>query len=189
MSTSSPPPDRKRKRRDSDSPSDVHQEAPAPSKWRSPRAQESYSSKLLFALRLVRTTTSGCRSSSAQATGGREVRDAAYRALAVSARGRSRWSRAILARRRRALQRARLVPLPRATTSCGATTTTTTSSSSVASKARVLGRLVPGCRRLSLPALLAEVSDYIQALEMQVRAMNKLAQDLAAAAAASSSTA
>ncbi|PUZ73541.1 hypothetical protein GQ55_2G482400 [Panicum hallii var. hallii] len=144
-----------------------------PSRWRNPRAQEAYSSKLLDALRLV-------RAGSAPSARGPEVRDAAYRALAVAARGRSRWSRAILARRRRALQRASLLP------SAPPSSVTVSSSSSgpgqsLASRARALGRLVPGCRRLSLPALLAEVSDYIAALEMQVRAMSQLTQDVAVA--------
>ncbi|RLN34192.1 hypothetical protein C2845_PM03G16910 [Panicum miliaceum] len=143
-----------------------------PSKWRNPPAQEVYSSKLLDALRA---------GSAAPST--REVRDAAYRALAVTARGRSRWSRAILARRRRALQRARILPrAPPPSVTVSSTSTSSGSGSgpgqSLASKARALGRLVPGCRRLSLPALLAEVSDYIAALEMQVRTMNQLTQDV-----------
>ncbi|RCV14621.1 hypothetical protein SETIT_2G440000v2 [Setaria italica] len=144
---------RKRKR---DSDADADQQDP-PSKWRQPRAQQAYSSKLLDALRLVR---SGGASSS-----GREVRDAAYRALAVAARGRSRWSRAILARRGRPLQRARLVPRAPPT----GTSSSSRPGSLLASKTRALGRLVPGCRRMSLPALLAEVSDYIAALQMQLR--------------------
>ncbi|KAL5199072.1 hypothetical protein ABZP36_002584 [Zizania latifolia] len=70
--------------------------AASPARWRTRREQEMYSSKLLHALRLVRA---GGGSPPAL---GREVRDAADRALAVGARGRSRWSRAILASRARA---------------------------------------------------------------------------------------
>ncbi|XP_072151430.1 transcription factor bHLH150-like [Setaria viridis] len=80
----------------------------------------------------------------------------------VAARGRSCWSRAILACQRRGRRRRR------------------PGTSLLASKTRALGRLVLGCRRLSsLPALLAEVSDdYIAALQMQVRAMNRLMQGI-----------
>ncbi|CAD6222385.1 unnamed protein product [Miscanthus lutarioriparius] len=166
---------------------DGNQQGPS-SKWRTPRAQQAYSSKLIQALRLVRTGGTPTCSASAPA-----VRDAAYRALAVTARGRSRWSRAILARSRRcrALQRARRPPPPPRPRRRYQQQQDGEERplGGLAGRAKVLGRLVPGCRSLSLPALLAEVSDYIAALEMQVRAMGQLTHDLAASASASSSSA
>ncbi|XP_052162786.1 transcription factor bHLH149-like [Oryza glaberrima] len=146
-------------------------------RWRTRREQESYSSKLLDALRLVRAASG--RPSPASS---REVRHAADRALAVAARGRSRWSRAILASRARAcaLRRVRLGAPPPPPAARPAPR----SRPPLASKAKVLGRLVPGCRKLAFPALLAEASDYIAALEMQVRAMAALAQALQSVAPA-----
>ncbi|KAK6121072.1 hypothetical protein DH2020_045165 [Rehmannia glutinosa] len=135
-------------------------------RWRTETEQQIYSSKLVDALRHLR------RPDSADAAV-RTVRDAADRVLAVSAKGRTRWSRAILARRlslrlsqiRKKHKRAarpdaglkkpavqkKLPPLQR--------------------KVRALSRLVPGCQKLSLPNLLEETTDYIAALEMQVKAM------------------
>ncbi|TVU37141.1 hypothetical protein EJB05_10441, partial [Eragrostis curvula] len=135
------------------------------------------------------SSSTRCASSAPAPARGREVRDAADRALAAAARGRSRWSRAILARRRRrtALQRARL---PRAAGCSGASSGSPPPQQqqpAVARKAKVLGRLVPGCRKLAFPALLAEVSDYIAALEMQVRTMNAVAQALASVSGSSPS--
>ncbi|XP_058211271.1 uncharacterized protein LOC131323472 [Rhododendron vialii] len=46
-------------------------------------------------------------------------------------------------------------------------------------KVKVLGRLVPGCRKRMLSVILEEATDYVAALEMQVRAMGALTDLLA----------
>ncbi|XP_021315782.1 transcription factor bHLH147 [Sorghum bicolor] len=172
-----------------------------PSKWRTRREHEIYSSKLLEAIRLVRAGPSSAAAGSAASapTRSRAVREAADRALAVAARGRTHWSRAILAsRRRRRLQaahRARLrapaSPPPTrhdAAAAASASAAKGTATPPLARKAKVLGRLVPGCRKLSFPTLLAETTDYIAALQMQVRAMTALAEALSAVSATTSSS-
>jgi hypothetical protein len=170
--------------------------APAqPSKWRTRREHEIYSSKLLEAIRLVRAgpPSAAAAGTAAAPPRSRAVREAADRALAVAARGRTHWSRAILASRRRRLQAAHRARLrapaspparhgaPSASAAKGAATPP------LERKAKVLGRLVPGCRKLSFPTLLAETTDYIAALQMQVRAMTALAEALSAVSATSSS--
>ncbi|URD80241.1 Redoxin [Musa troglodytarum] len=162
---------------------------PPVAKWRTEREQKTYSFKLIEAIRRVR------RSSAAAATDhsrSRAVRAAADRALAVAARGRTRWSRAILSGRKlklwdraRACRRKPLGSITAASASASASHTTPKSKPpTLERKARVLGRLVPGCRKLPLPTLLEEASDYIAALEMQVRAMSAIAEILSAAGAA-----
>ncbi|CAL9206516.1 unnamed protein product, partial [Musa hybrid cultivar] len=160
---------------------------PPVAKWRTEGEQKTYSSKLIEAIHRVR------RSSAAAATDhsrSRAVRAAADRALAVAGRGRTRWSRAILSGRKlklwvRARARAcRRKPLGSITAASATHTTPKNKPPTLERKARVLGRLVPGCRKLPLPTLLEEASDYIAALEMQVRAMSAIAEILSAAGAA-----
>lgn len=145
-------------------------------RWRTDREQQIYSSKLLRAVRHVRRRSSSART-------GKAIRETADRVLAVSAKGATRWSRAILStpstlrlkkrqvkvrvtgcsRLRRkpedAMMRKKLPPVER--------------------KLRLLSRLIPGCRKLSSLNLLEEATDYISALEMQVRAMTALTAILA----------
>ncbi|GJN33481.1 hypothetical protein PR202_gb22086 [Eleusine coracana subsp. coracana] len=181
MASSSPTGKRKREEEE-------EEQSPSSSKWRARRTEETYSSKLIQALRLVRAAAAaGTTTTTSSSTRSRDVRDAADRALAAAARGRSRWSRAILARRRTTLLRARLhhpVPIPMAGSS--SSNQRHQQNHEEVEKAKVLGRLVPGCRKLPFPALLAEVSDYIAALEMQVRAMTALAQALSTASSSPS---
>ncbi|KAJ6306023.1 hypothetical protein OIU78_021366 [Salix suchowensis] len=113
-------------------------------RWRTEAERRIYSSKLLEALRRSSRTPShpGKRT--------REVRETADRVLAVAARGRTRWSRAILAKRARLL-RVRKVK-----------------------KQKSNGDLrLPGERG-------EEASDYIAALEMQIKVMATLSEILTA---------
>ncbi|CAM8917977.1 hypothetical protein QQ045_031436 [Rhodiola kirilowii] len=155
------------------------------SRWRSESEQRIYSTKLLDALRLVRRQDDESASSPAHP---RNVRAAADRVLAVAAKGRTRWSRAILKSRR---LRSRILKkvskknpnkLTASTSRC--CSSRPEKSPEVEKRVRVLGRLVPGCRKLSFPSLLEETTDYIAALEMQVRAMATLAQFLTGAGVA-----
>ncbi|KAF0914936.1 hypothetical protein E2562_032847 [Oryza meyeriana var. granulata] len=165
-----------------------------PSKWRTRRVHEIYSSKLLDAIRLVRSGSPSAAAGAAAAAPprSRAVREAADRALAVSARGRTRWSRAILASHRRRIQAARRVRLREPTSPPSRNPSSPSGKGpkapALARKAKVLGQLVPGCRKLPFPALLAEASDYIAALEMQVRAMTALAEVLSTVSASASAS-
>ncbi|KAG8370549.1 hypothetical protein BUALT_Bualt14G0128700 [Buddleja alternifolia] len=167
--------------------------------WKSDAQQQIYSSKLLHALRQVRLNGA----SSAPAAAPKRVREAADRVLAATARGRSRWSRAILTNRLKLkfMKKNNIVKQQRKVM----TVVTTGSSSRVQKKSkvtvlrlkakclpavqrktRVLSRLVPGCRKQPLPVVLEEATDYIAALEMQVRAMSALAELLSVSGSSSS---
>ncbi|KAG0496540.1 hypothetical protein HPP92_001079 [Vanilla planifolia] len=154
---------------------------PSLTKWRTQGEQSSYSTKLYEALRRVH------RSSPSTAVNRRSqnVREAADRALAVAARGRTRWSRAILISHKPKLKLKARRPRPAVPSSKRSkmlafvqgehsASKKTKKSTILEDKAVVLGRLVPGGRKLSFPTLLEEASDYIAALQMQVRAMSVL---------------
>ncbi|XP_013585657.1 PREDICTED: LOW QUALITY PROTEIN: transcription factor bHLH149-like [Brassica oleracea var. oleracea] len=151
-------------------------------RWRTNRVQQIYASKLVEALRRVRQRSNdGGKITSAA----REIHDTANRVLTASARGTTQWSRAVLATRVRASlkkhkkEKLAGTPKPRKDTS---TEKKRIKLPAVERKLKILGRLVPGCRKVTVPNLLDEATDYIAALEMQVRAMESLAELLAATA-------
>ncbi|KAE8668030.1 bHLH148 protein [Hibiscus syriacus] len=175
-------------------------------KWKSEAQQQIYSSKLIQALSQVSLSSNNNTSSSVPSAPrrGRAVREAADRALAVAAKGRTRWSRAILTSR--VMLKFRKHKRCRGSTAASAVAAVTGSSRwrkprfsvsklrakslpTVQRKVKVLGRLVPGCRKQPFPVILEEATDYIAALEMQVRAMSALADLLSGSGAASSSSA
>ncbi|KAE9618918.1 hypothetical protein Lal_00047596 [Lupinus albus] len=142
--------------------------------WKSQFHQQIYASNLVQALR--RTPPSPAA---------RQVRDTADRLLARTAKGTTRWSRAILASQRWNLHMNKLKKVKKASNGMMKTRVTGGNGKmkrrlpAVKEKARVLSRLVPGCKKLEFQKLLEETSDYISALEMQVRAMTDLTQLLA----------
>ncbi|TXG65441.1 hypothetical protein EZV62_006716 [Acer yangbiense] len=193
-SSSSMEPKRKRRRIESQEDADGgggNQNATV-KRWRTEKEQQIYSSKLLQALRHVRSRNQS------QTTGrGRDVRETADRVLAVSAKGATRWSRAMLSsslslrlkRRHRKVKVAAVIGCNRLKKELKTTEMLNKKKNKklpvVDMKLRVLGRLIPGCRKASCLNLLEEATDYIAALEMQVRAMAALAEILAAAAQSS----
>ncbi|XP_008223381.1 PREDICTED: transcription factor bHLH147 [Prunus mume] len=192
---------RRKKKKKIQAKQDHHQqqEAQSHTKWKSEAQQQLYSSKLLQALSQVSinppntantntdTNTNANPSSSSPPRRGRAVREAADRVLAVAAKGRTRWSRAILTSRLKIKFRQHKRQRSAAAASGTGSTRPRKPKFSVyrlkgkglpavQKKVRVLGRLVPGCRKQPLPVILEEATDYIAALEMQVRAMSRLAQ-------------
>lgn len=165
--------------------------------WKSETQQQIYSSKLIQALNHV----NGASPSAPRR--GRAVREAADRVLAVAAKGRTRWSRAILThrlklkfRKHKKVNRVSAPSAAAAATGSGRSKKAgfsvlrlkAKSLPAVQRKVRVLGRLVPGCRKQPFPVILEEATDYIAALEMQVRAMTALAELLSVGGGSSSSS-
>ncbi|KAK2448517.1 basic helix-loop-helix (bHLH) DNA-binding superfamily protein [Trifolium repens] len=145
-------------------------------KWRSQAQQQIYSSKLHQALSRVNLSGGPRR--------GKAVREAADRVLATAAKGRTRWSRAILTnklrlkfrkQKRNHNQQKAIGPARSKKARFGVLRLKGKTLPAVQRKVKVLGRLVPGCRKEPLPVILEEAIDYIPALEMQVRAMAALA--------------
>ncbi|OVA13590.1 Myc-type [Macleaya cordata] len=154
-------------------------------RWKTESEQRIYSSKLLEALRRVRRNNPSSSSSSSSSNSpprGRAVREAADRALAFAAQGRTRWSRAILTGRLK-LKFKKNKPRVVVPGSCRSNKQGVSvlrlkekRIPALQRKVRVLGRLVPGCRKVSFPDLLEEATDYIAAMEMQVRTMTALTE-------------
>ncbi|KAK7246253.1 hypothetical protein RIF29_41115 [Crotalaria pallida] len=169
---------------------------PSHAKWKTQKQQQIYSSKLRQAL--TRVNLAGNRR-------GKEVREAADRVLAVTAKGRSRWSRAILMtsrlkinkfrkqqHKRRKITASSIGPGPAQTrlkkqSRFSVLRLKGKTVPAFQRKVKVLGRLVPGCKKEPLPVILEEAIDYIPALEMQVRAMTALSQLLFGSSSSSSS--
>ncbi|CAN8324726.1 unnamed protein product [Cochlearia groenlandica] len=171
-------------------------------KWRSERKQQIYSTNIIQSLRNLRISNDADPSSPPLPRGGgRAVRDAAYRSLAVTARGRTLWSRALLSKsvkvkftkqnrfrnsnqkkiivsitgnNRLRKKRATVMKLKRK------------GSPGVKRKVKLLSRLIPGCRKQPLNVVLEETSDYIVAMEMQIRALNAIISAVGSGSAAAS---
>ncbi|KAI3459205.1 hypothetical protein Pfo_015868 [Paulownia fortunei] len=164
--------------------------------WKSDAQQQIYSSKLLQALRQVRL--------SGGSPAPKRVHEAADRVLAATAKGRTRWSRAILTNRLKLKfmkknnivkrQSKVLTVITRGSSRLQKKSKLkilrlkSKSLPAVQRKTRVLSRLVPGCRKQPLPVVLEEATDYIAALEMQVRAMSALAELLSVSGTSSSTS-
>ncbi|KAF8099602.1 hypothetical protein N665_0241s0035 [Sinapis alba] len=170
-------------------------------KWRSDKQQQIYSTNIIQSLRELRISAATDASAKLSPRGGgRAVRDAAYRSLAVTARGRTLWSRAILSKAVKVKLKFR--KQNRLRTSNPPTVVSITGNSrlrkkratvlrlkgkgftAVQRKVKLLSRLIPGCRKQPLPVVLEETTDYIVAMEMQIRALNALISAVGSSSAA-----
>lgn len=148
--------------------------------WKSKDQQELYRSKLIQALRQIQLGSSPI-------SGGHVVREAANQVLAMTTKGHTRWSQAILTNKviRKAIKhnlRQRRVVVPTMVAKrrfrkprVGILRLKSKNLSAVQRKACDLRHLVPGCRKQPLSVVLDEVTDYICAVEMQVKVMATLA--------------
>ncbi|KAJ7980410.1 Transcription factor protein [Quillaja saponaria] len=173
-----------------------HQEDQSHTKWKSQDQQQIYSSKLLQALNQLSLGPSSSSATNEVPRRGKAVREAADRVLAVAAKGRTRWSRAILTNRLklkfRKHKRQRVTAVTGSTRSKKPRVSVLRlkgkSLPAVQRKVKVLGRLVPGCRKQPFPVILDEATDYIAALEMQVRVMSAIADLLSGSSSGAGSS-
>ncbi|GAB2229013.1 hypothetical protein Droror1_Dr00023148 [Drosera rotundifolia] len=129
-------------------------------RWRSVAEQNTYSKKLFESLQ-HQTLKNGHVTV-------QSVRQMADRVLATVAKGRTRWSRAILSKvTTKYHKKARSSMKRKMATTKGRVRVPVM----MERKVRELGRLVPGCRKFGLEGLVEETADYVAALEMQVKAM------------------
>ncbi|KAF8080536.1 hypothetical protein N665_0936s0014 [Sinapis alba] len=157
--------------------------------WRSEKQQHIYSTNIIQSLRELRISAAADQSPSLPPRGGGiAVRDAAYRSLAVTARGRTLWSRAILSKAVKVKLKFRKQNRPRNSNPSPTITGNNRLRKkratvlrlkakglpAVQSKVKLLSRLIPGCRKQPLPVVLEETTDYIVAMEMQIRALNAI---------------
>lgn len=147
------------------------------SRWSSSTQERIFCQKLIRALRSTKEAPS-------QPLKAMAIKDAADSALALTAKGQTRWSRAILfsrwQKRKSCLKgggklrgwfsgRTRVGK-------AGSGLDPRRRGKKVTERLRVLSRLVPGGRKLSEPMLLEEAADYVAALETQVKTMRTLAE-------------
>ncbi|ESQ55834.1 hypothetical protein EUTSA_v10026169mg [Eutrema salsugineum] len=194
---------RKRKKKPSQPPSSLSPFQSSLQKWRSEKQQQIYSTNIVQALREIRIsaeTDPSAKPPPHPRGGGRAVRDAAYRSLAVTARGRTLWSRAILSKAVKVKLKFRKQNRPR-----NSNPPTITGNNrlrkkratvlrlkakglpAVQRKVKFLSRLIPGCRKQPLPVVLEETTDYIVAMEMQIRALNAIISAVGSGSSSSSS--
>ncbi|KAJ6718517.1 TRANSCRIPTION FACTOR BHLH148-LIKE ISOFORM X1 [Salix purpurea] len=149
-------------------PSKENRNSQSHAKWKTEAQQQIYSSKLIQALSQVNLNPS----TSSAPRQGRAVREVADRALAFAAKGSTTGSGSRSSRKHKvSVLGLKGKGLP-----------------AVQRKVSVLGRLVPGCRKQPLPVILEEATDYIAALEMQVKAMSAIAELLSRSTSEASSS-
>eukprot|EP00268_Persea_americana_P062350 TRINITY_DN79895_c0_g1_i1.p1 TRINITY_DN79895_c0_g1~~TRINITY_DN79895_c0_g1_i1.p1 ORF type:complete len:240 (+),score=30.61 TRINITY_DN79895_c0_g1_i1:104-721(+) len=172
-------------------------------KWRTMTQERIYGQRLLDAIKSTKDAPQPSKLAPSRA-----IKEAADSALALTAKGQTRWSRAILSRRRlnRKLSIKAVAKIRRRSgTRFGNKSDPIRTQlqlqlqkqkrkeeeeggEKVGERLRVLSRLVPGGKKLSTPTLLEEAADYVAALQLQVKAMRKLADLLSATSISSSSS-